>query len=269
MREFLIEKINVDIVEVVKFLLPVVVTFLVCLLTIKVIMKLVSKILKRTNLDKSLIAFIKRVIKVVLYFIMILIIADMLSIPVTSLLATFSVVGLAASLAIQDALGNLASGVMILATKPFKSGDYISGASVDGTVSEINFSHTVLTTPDNKKIHVPNKEIINSVITNYSEQSLRRVDITFNLAYSADKTKIKEIMNKAIEKHPKVLKDQPIFVRTTAYQASGIDYTLRVWANSADYWEVYFDLLEGLKDDFDKNGIEIPYNQMDVHIINK
>ncbi|MBQ8299254.1 MAG: mechanosensitive ion channel [Clostridia bacterium] len=269
MRDFLMEHLNVDIVELVKGILPIVATLFICMLAIKIIMKLVKKVMKKTSLDKSLISFIERVIKVILYFILILIIADMMSIPVTSLLATFSVVGLAASLAIQDALGNLASGVMILATRPFKSGDYIEGASVSGTVGEINFSHTVLTTPDNKKIHVPNKEIINSVITNYSEQSLRRVDLTFNLEYSADKNKIKEIMNKAIENHPKILKEQPIFVKTTAYQASGIDYTLRVWVNSADYWEVYFDLLEGLKDEFDKNGIEIPYNKMDVHIINK
>lgn len=269
MRDFLIEHLSIDIVEVAKGVLPIIVTLFVCLMAIKIIMKLVRKVMKKTSLDKSLISFIEKVIKVILYFILVLIIADMMSIPVTSLLATFSVVGLAASLAIQDALGNLASGVMILATHPFKSGDYIEGASVGGTVSEINFSHTILTTPDNKKIHVPNKEIINSVITNYSEQSLRRVDVTFNLSYAADKNKIKDIMNKAIEAHPKILRDKPIFVKTTAYQASGIDYTLRVWANSADYWEVYFDLLEGLKDEFDKNGIEIPYNQMDVHVINK
>lgn len=269
MKDFFMQKLNIDIIEVIKAIVPIVITFFICVITIKVIMKFVKKIMKKTTLDKSLVTFIERVIKVILYFILILIIADMMSIPVTSLLATFSVVGLAASLAIQDALGNLASGVMILATRPFKSGDYIEGASVSGTVSEINFSHTVLTTPDNKKIHVPNKEIINSVITNYSEQTLRRVDLTFNLAYSADKNKIKDIMNAAIEKHPKILQDKPLFVKTTAYKDHGIDYTLRVWVNSADYWEVYFDLLEGLKDEFDNNGIEIPYNQMDVHIINK
>lgn len=257
------------ILSIVATILPVVLTFIICLLAVKIVMKLFKKVMRKSLLDKSLIVFIEKVVKVILYFIMILIIADMMSIPVTSLLATFSVVGLAASLAIQDALGNLASGVMILATKPFKSGDYIECGAVSGTVNEINFSHTILTTPDNKKIHIPNKEIINSVVTNFSEQNLRRVDITFNLSYEADKNKIKEIMKNAINMHPKVLKEQPIFVRVTGYQSSGIDYTLRVWANSSDYWEVYFDLLENLKDEFDKNGIEIPYNQMDVHIINK
>ena len=269
MIEYLKTNFGIDIMHLVSMALPIIATFSVCWIAIKIIMKFVKKILKKTPLEKGLTSFLEKIIKFILYFIVILIIADMVSIPITSLLATFSVVGLAASLAIQDALGNLASGVMILATKPFKSGDYIEGAAVSGTVSEINFSHTLLITPDNKQIHVPNKEIINSTITNYSEQQFRRVDITYNLEYSADANKVKEIMNKAIEKHPKILQDRPIFVKTTAFGQSGIDYTLRVWVNSCDYWEVYFDLLEGIKETFDKNGINIAYNRLDVKILDK
>ena len=269
MVEYLKVNFGLDVVNLISMAIPVIVTFIVCLISIKVIMKFVNKILKKAPLEKALTSFLEKVIKFVLYFIVILIIADMLSIPVTSLLATFSVVGLAASLAIQDALGNLASGVMILATKPFKSGDYIEGGAVSGTVSDINFSHTLLVTPDNKQIHVPNKEIINSTIINYSEQQFRRVDIAFDIDYTADSKKVKEIMNKAIEKHPKILQDRPIFVRTTAYKDSAIQYTLRVWVNSCDYWEVYFDLLEGIKEMFDENDINIPYNKLDVHIINQ
>ena len=269
MVEYLKTNFGLDIPHLISMAVPVIVTFIICLVSINVIMKFIKKILKRAPLEKGLTSFLEKVIKFLLYFIVILIVADMVSIPITSLLAAFSVVGLAASLAIQDALGNLASGVMILATKPFKSGDYIEGAAVSGTVSEINFSHTLLITPDNKQIHVPNKEIINSTITNYSEQQFRRVDITYNLEYSADASKIKEIMNDAVTKHPKVLQDRPIFVKTTAFKESGIDYTLRVWVNSCDYWEVYFDLLEGIKETFDKNGIYIAYNRLDVKILDK
>lgn len=269
MQEYLKTTFGLDIPHLISMAVPVLVTFLVCLVSIKVIMKFVKRLLKRAPLEKNLTSFLEKVIKFILYFIVILIIADMVSIPITSLLATFSVVGLAASLAIQDALGNLASGVMILATKPFKNGDYIEGGSVSGTVSEINFSHTLLVTPDNKQIHVPNKEIINSTIINYSEQQFRRVDISFDIEYTADSKKVKHIMNQALEKHPKVLKDRPIFVRTTAYKDSAIEYTLRVWVNSCDYWEVYFDLLEGIKEKFDENDINIPYNKLDVHIVNK
>lgn len=199
---------------------------------------------------------------------MVLIIADMLNIPINSLIATFSVVGLAASLAIQDSLANLASGIMLLVTHPFKCGDYIEGAGTSGTVRSINFTHTVLLTPNNIIIHVPNKQIVGSVITNYSEQPKRRIEITFNVSYSADDERVKEIMRDAINAYPKILKDEPIFVRTTAYQSSGIDYTLRVWVRNKDYWDAYYDLLEGIKKDFDRNGIEIPFDQLDVNIHN-
>ena len=268
MQDFFRDYLKIDLIELLKDVVPIVLVFIICLVAIKVIMKLIRSIIKKSKLEKSLHTFIEKTVKIILYFIMILIIADMLSIPITSLLATFSVVGLAASLAIQDALANLASGIMILATHPFKVGDYIEGAGTSGTVRDINFAHVVLVTVDNQIIHIPNKQILNSTITNYSEQPLRRVDLTFNLAYSADANKIKEIMNKAIEQHPKVLRDEPIFVRTTSYKESGIDYTLRVWVKSSDYWDVYLDLLENLKVDFDKNGIEIPYNQLDVHVHN-
>lgn len=269
MVEYLKTNFGIDVPHLISMVIPVLLTLLVCLVATKIIMKFVNKILKRTSLDKSLVSFIAKTIKFVLYFIIILIIADMLSIPVTSLVATFSVVGLAASLAIQDALSNLASGVMILAMKPFKSGDYIEGASVSGTVSEINFSHTLLVTPDNKQIHVPNKEILNSTIVNYSEQQLRRVDISYVIDHSVDSNRIKEIMNSVIEKNSKVLKDRPIFVRTTAYKDYGTEYTLRVWVNSCDYWEVYFDLLEGIKEIFDQNSIKLAYNKLDVNVVNK
>lgn len=266
MKDFFEQYFKIDIIEVIKQIVPIIFVLIVCLLAIKVIMKIIKRLIQNSKLEKSLHTFIETTVKVVLYFIVVLIIADMLSIPITSLLATFSVVGLAASLAIQDALANLASGVMILATHPFKCGDYVEGAGTAGTVKDINFTHTVLLTPDNKKIHVPNNQIVNAVIINYSEQKNRRVDLTFNLSYAADSIKIKEIMHNAINSHPKILKNEPIFVRTTAYKESGIDYTLRIWTKSEDYWDVYFDLLEEIKEELDKNKIEIPYNQLDVHI---
>lgn len=268
MEEFFNEYLKVDLWELVMRFVPIILVFIVCLLVIKIVNRLVRNIIKKSKIEKSLHTFIETTVKIVLYAIMVLIIADMLNIPVTSLIATFSVVGLAASLAIQDSLGNLASGIMLLATHPFRVGDFIDASGTSGTVEDINFSCVSLLTPDNKIIRVPNKQIINSIITNFSEQPKRRVDITFNVAYSANSDKVKAIMGDAIKRHPKVLKNEPIFVRTTAYAASGIDYTLRVWASGADYWDVYFDLLEGIKADFDSNGIEIPYNQLDVHVHN-
>jgi small conductance mechanosensitive channel len=235
---------------------------------VKVIMKIVQKGIKKSKLEKGLHTFVLKTVKIILYFIAILIIADMMGIPISSLLATFSIVGVAASLAIQDTLSNIASGITILATNPFRVENYVDAGGVAGTVKEINLTHTVLKTPDNKVIHVPNKQMVNSTVTNFSQMPKRRVDITFNLDYKANGDRIKEIMREAINKHELILKNEEIFVRTTAYGASGIDYTLRVWTKSADYWTVYFDLLEGLKKDFDNEGIQIPYNQLDVHVHN-
>ena len=257
-----------DLIGMIGELIPIVLTVVISLIIVKALTKLTVKIVEKSRLEKSLHIFIEKVISVILYFIAILIIADTMGISITSLLATFSIVGLAASLAIQDTLSNLASGVTILATHPFRVDNFVDIGGTTGTVNAINLTNTALQTPDNKIIYIPNKQIISSTIINYSEMPKRRVDLTFNLAYNADSEKIKEIMNKAIQKHELILKDEPIFVRTTGYQASGIDYTLRVWSKSSDYWTVYFDLLENLKKDFDAAGIEIPYNQLDVHVHN-
>ena len=259
---------GIDLMGMIGEIIPILLVVIISLIIVKALTKLTVKIVEKSKIEKTLHVFVDKVVCIILYFIAILIITDMMGIPVTSLLATFSIVGLAASLAIQDTLANLASGVTILATHPFKVDNFIDIGGTTGTVMSINLTNTELKTPDNKIIYIPNKQIISSTIINYSEMPNRRVDLTFNLAYSADGEKIKEIMNKAIQKHELILKDEPIFVRTTGYQASGIDYTLRVWTKSGDYWTVYFDLLEGIKKDFDAAGIEIPYNQLDVHVHN-
>lgn len=268
MSEIFEDLFGMKFMELIGDVIPIVLVVVICLAVIKVLTKFINKGIEKSKMDKSLHTFVEKTVKIVLYFIAVLVVADMMGIPVSSLLATFSIVGLAASLAIQDTLSNIASGVTILATHPFRIDNYVDIAGTSGSVKEINFTHTILKTADNKLIHIPNKEVVNAVITNFSEMEKRRVDLTFNLAYNADGEKIKEIMRKAIDKHELILKDEDIFVRTTAYQASGIDYTLRVWTKAGDYWTVYFDLLEGLKKDFDAAGIEIPYNQLDVHVHN-
>lgn len=267
--EELIEKMfDTDLFEAMGNLLPILFIILISLVAVKVVMKILEKGIKKSKLEKGLHGFALKTIKIILYFIATIIIADAMGIPISSLLATFSIVGVAASLAIQDTLSNIASGITILATTPFKVGNYVDASGNSGTVREINFTHTVLQTPDNKIIHVPNKEMVNSTITNYSQMPKRRVDITFNLDYNADSNLIKEIMLQRITTNELILKNEDIFVRATAYAASGIDYTIRVWTKAKDYWTVYYDLLEGLKEDFDKAGIQIPYNQLDVHVHN-
>lgn len=268
MKEWLESLVGKAPADVISKLLPPLVMVIVCLIVIKIVMKFVKKGIAKSKLEKGLHTFVEKTIKVILYFIAILIIADMLSIPITSLIATFSVVGLAASLAIQDTLSNLASGVTVLVTHPFKTGDYVDVSDVSGTVKEINFTHTVLTTPDNKVIRVPNKDVVGATIVDYSENKERRVAISFDVSYNCEMKKVIEVMRAVIESTPNILMDKEIFTRVTAYKESAIEYTIRVWAKNEDYWNVHFDLLEKVKAEFDKNSIEIPYNQLDVHVHN-
>lgn len=269
MTTFFEETLGINLVEVVKLIIPILITFLVCKIAINVILKVLKKLLDKSKADKGIASFALGLTKVILYFMVILIIADMLSIPISSLLATFSIVGVAASLAIQDALGNLASGAMILATKPFKVGDYIDCVVTNGTVKQITFSHTVFSTPDNKIIRVPNSQILSSVITNFSETDKRRVDFVFKTSNRKDEEKVKLLIKTVVDSDERILKDPAVFLRATKFDDTGVEYTLRVWVKSSEYWNVYFDILEDVNHLLDKNGIVIPSNRLEVKVVEK
>ena len=268
MREWLEQYIGKAPTDIIARFAPPLITIIVCLIVIKLVMKVVRRGIEKSKLEKGLHTFVEKTISVVLYFIAVLIVADMLNIPITSLLAAFSVVGLAASLAIQDTLSNLTSGVVVLMTHPFKTGDFVDVSNVSGTVKEINFTHTVLNTIDNKVIRVPNKDVVGATIVNYSENKYRRIFLTFDISYDAETKEVIKTMNDAINRTSHIIKDREIFVRVTAYKDSSIEYSVRVWTKNEHYWDVYFDLLQNVKEELDKNEISIPYNQLDVHVIN-
>lgn len=268
MEKWMAQYIGETPANIVSKILPILVVIIVCLTVIKILMRFVKRAIGKSKLEKGLHTFVEKTVSIVLYFIAILIVADMMSIPITSLLAAFSVVGLAASLAVQDTLSNLASGVTVLVTHPFKTGDWVDVSNVSGTVKEVNFTHTVLTTVDNKVIRVPNKDVVGATIVNYSESKNRRVCISFDVSYKNETKKVLEVMKTVIDATPNILRDMEIFTRVTAYKDSSIEYTLRVWAKNEDYWNVYWGLLSDVKLAFDANGIEIPFNQLDVHIHN-
>ena len=219
--------------------------------------------------DKSVLTFVTSFASISLKILIILTAASYLGVPMTNLVAIVGSCGLAIGLALQGALGNLAGGIMILIFKPFKVDDYITTSSVSGTVSNITIMYTVLKTPDNKVITIPNGTLTNSVIENYSTSDKRRVDLIFTAGYECDTDKVKEILISTINKHEKILKDPEPFARLTNCGDSAVEYTVRVWCDAADFWDVKFDLLESVKKEFDANGISIPYPQMDVHINNK
>jgi len=181
----------------------------------------------------------------------------------TALVASF---GVCVGLAVNGALSNLAGGIMIIVTRPFKLDDFIEACGHSGTVEEIRITQTKLCTPDNKVVFIPNGTLSSSEIINYSVKKTRRVDHTFSIGYQNDFEQAKAIVLAICEKHEKVLSDPAPFVRVCKHGESSVDIVTRVWTESADYWTVHFDLLEQVKAAFDEQGIEIPYGQLDVHI---
>ncbi|MBQ7333395.1 MAG: mechanosensitive ion channel, partial [Clostridia bacterium] len=174
--------------------------------------------------------------------------------------------GVCAGLAVNGALSNLAGGVLIILTRPFRVDDYIEAQGHSGTVEDIHITCTKLRTTDNKVVYLPNGSLSSGSIVNYSEKDTRRVDFTFSIGYSDDFEKAKGIIMGILESHELTLKDPAPMVRVSGHGESSIDITARAWVMSADYWTVNFDVLEAVKTAFDKEGIEIPFNQLDVHV---
>lgn len=220
------------------------------------------------KLDDSLRSFLSSFIKIVMYIIIAITVAMILGVPATSFITILASCGVAIGLALQGSLSNFAGGLMILFFKPFKVGDFIETSGESGTVVEISVVYTELLTPDNKRITLPNGTLTNSVIKNYSSEKLRRVDLSFNVAYDSNDETVKSLIGDVIKANSKALQDPQPFISVSEHSANSLVYAVRIWCENADYWNVYFDVIEGVKSAFDKNGISIPYPQMDVHIKN-
>ena len=248
-------------------ILSAILSLVVCLLLKKVVLKLVTKALNRTKLDSSLVKITLKVLSTVLWVVIILVLCEALGVKVTSLLALFSVVGLAFSLALQDSLSNLASGIMLLAGHPFKVGDYVEAGGQEGTVKNIGIIHTMLATPDNKLIHVPNSAISSSKIVNYSTEPTRRLDIAVSASYDAPTATVRKALLEVANDHELVLRDPAPVVLLSEYGDSAIKYTLRVWCKNGDYWTVNGQVRENIRESFAKHGVEMTYNHVNVHMM--
>ena len=231
--------------------------FLVCLAVMKLLTRLLDRTTKRLGVAQSLHGFIRSLARVLLWFVTVVIVLGYVGVPVTSLIAVLSVAGLAVSLAVQGTLANIAGGIMLLASKPFKLGDYIQSGGVEGTVDDIGMGYTRIKTFDNKLIFIPNGEIAKEKIVNVTGQETRRVDLTFSVPPEADPRQVKELMHAAIGRHEKTLFTPEPTVRMSKIEGNSVSYTLRAWCATADYWQVYFDLLEALWDDFTAAGIRL------------
>ena len=247
-------------------IIEAIIVLLVGLKMVKIVKKFLRKSPKLDKMDAGLRSFLGSAASILLYALIIITVAMILGVPVTSFITILASCGVAVGLALQGSLSNLAGGIMLLLFKPFKIGDYIEAAGETGTVTEISVMYTEIITFDNKRITIPNGSLTNSVIENYSSEDTRRVDLTFNTSYANDVDAVKEVIMKVVENHPAILKTPEPFVRLSAHKDSSLEYAVRVWCKSADYWDVYFDLMEMVKKAFDENGVQIPYPQVDVHI---
>ena len=247
------------------------VIFAIGYLLIKWAAKLLSKLLTRSGkLDPSICGILVGGCRLILMFLLLLTCADKLGLPTTSIITLLGTFGLAFSLAMQNSLSNLAGGLFILGSKPFETGDYISMPGAEGTVTQVGFIHTLLTTVDNKQIHVPNSTITGSVVTNFSQCKTRRVDLTIPVSYDCSLEQAKAVIERVIARDSRVLQEPAApFVRVWDLGASAVDIVVRVWCNSGDYWELRSWLIENIKNELDREGISIPFSQLDVHVIDK
>ena len=228
----------------------------------------IEKSAEKKNADKTIMRTLAYIFKLGMKIVIIISLVGYVGIDTSGLTALVASFGVCIGLAVNGALSNLAGGVLLILTRPFRIDDYIEAQGYAGTVEDIHITNTKIRTTDNKVVYIPNGALSAGSIMNYSVKDIRRVDEVFSIAYSADYEKAKAIITDIASAHPLVLKDQPIFVRMSEHAASSINITSRVWVKSADYWTVKFDMLEAVKARFDEEGIEIPFNQMDVHIKN-
>ena len=235
-------------------------------LTIRVILKLVDKSISRTRLEKAAVTLIHSSLKVVLWLLLSLMIASRLGIDVTGVVALASVASLALSLALQDALANVIGGFTLLSNHPFRSGDYVEIAGQGGTVQSIDITYTKLTTGDNKTISIPNSAVVASQIVNYSTSGIRRVDINVSASYNAPIPAVKAALLEAAKLGAVRTEPAAPFAAVMSYGDSAINYILRVWVPSTEYWNVFFTINENIKSEFDKAGIEMTYPHLNVHL---
>lgn len=253
----------------VKILIAIVV-LIVSFFIIKLVTNRIKKRMqKNKKVDKTISKTLLRCGNILAKILVIVALVSYLGIDTSGVTALITSLGVCIGLAVNGALSNLAGGFLILITRPFKIDDFIEAEGYSGTVIDIRITDTKIRTPDNKIVYLPNGKLSAAEIVNYSEEATRRVDITFGISYDNDFEKAQSILMDLSNKHPKVLKDPAPSVRMSEQGDSSINLTLKVWVLNGDYWDVKFDLLEAAKKAFDENHIEIPYNQLDVHIKNQ
>ncbi len=243
-----------------------IVVLLIGLRIVKAITNALGRGMEKRNVDASLRPFLKSLTDAILKIVLVISVISMLGVETTSFIAVLGAAGLAVGLALSGTLQNFAGGVLILILKPFKVGDFIEAQGFMGTVNSIQIFATILKTIDNKTIIVPNGPLSTGPVTNFSAEAQRRVDMKFGIGYSDDIDKAKAILNNLAAADARVLTEPAPQIVLSALGDSSVDFTVRLWCNASDYWGIYFDYHENVKKSFDKEGVGIPFPQMDVHV---
>jgi small conductance mechanosensitive channel len=228
--------------------------------------KLVSKLMNVRHVDATLVNFLGNIVYAILLVAVIMAALDTLGFPVTSLLAVVGAAGLAVGLALKDSLGNFAAGVMLVLFRPFSKGDFVEAAGVSGKVDDVQIFSTILTTPDNKQITIPNAQVYAGTITNYTAKDMRRLDMVFGVSYDDDLKVAKDVLTRVCTDHPMVLAEPALSIFVLSLGDNSVNFAVRPWAKTDDYWAVWGDVMEQGKVELEAAGCSIPYPQRDVHV---
>lgn len=259
-------KLTDTLKEALPTLLFALIIFLLGILISKIIIKIINKFMKRSTVDDAAVSFLVSFIRIILYTIVIVSALTFLGVPMSSIITLIGAAGLAISLALQNCLSNLAGGFIILFSKPFKSGDTIELDTSIGVVQSINILYTKIITFDNKTVMIPNGKITDAKIINYTELPTRRLDMTFDISYNNDFEKAKQIILDIAIENKLILNEPEPVVRLGSFKESSLEISAKFWVKNEDYLEASYDIAETVKVEFDKNNIEIPFNQLDVHM---
>lgn len=251
-------------------LLRGILVLIIGILLVNWIQKFLSKHIKKVSIEPTLESFLNNLVRIILYAIVILTAANVMGIPLTSIITIFASAGVAVSLAMQGALSNLVGGLFLLILKPIRVGEYVrigdANGSIEGTVRGIGAFYTELSMPDRRLISIPNSSLTNTPIINFNREGSRRMDITFTVSYDSDMEQVLRVLNELAKSNPAVFSDPAPVVHLSAFNDSSLSFLVRVWCKSEDYWDVNYYLLEEGKRALDREGISIPYPQLDIHM---
>ena len=240
--------------------------FLIGKFLIKILVRGISKVMQKQGVDKTLETFICNLVRISLMVVVVIAAIGAIGIQTTSFIAIFGAAGLAVGLALQGSLSNFASGVLIVLFRPYRVGDFIEAAGIAGSVEQVQILTTILKTGDNKQIIVPNSQVMDSIITNYSANDTRRVDMVVGVSYDDDLDKVRKTLEELLAADERVLSEPAPLIAVSALADSSVNFVVRPWVKSADYWGVMFEMTEAIKKRFDKEGISFPFPQQDVHL---